>query len=112
VPNTAPQVTIADHTIGTNQWAKVDGWISKTDADGDSITQYQFYDAGAAASSGYFWTLQNAHHAADTYITVAAADLGWTWVRGGQAAGTETMWVRGYDGTSWSAWDAFLLTTG
>jgi hypothetical protein len=109
--NTAPQVTIADHSVGANQWAKVDSWISKTDADGDAITQYQFYDAGVATNSGYFWTPQNAQHPTNTYIAVEAADLGSTWVRGGPAAGAETMWVRGYDGTSWSAWDPFLLTS-
>ena len=43
------------------------------------------------ADSGYFWTPDNAHHAADTAITVAAADLSNVWVRGGAAGGSETM---------------------
>jgi hypothetical protein len=110
-PNTAPQVTAPDQALRVNQWAKVEGWITATDADGDSFTQYQFYDAGAAAGSGYFWTPQNSHHDAHSTITVAAADLGSTWVRGGAATGSETLWVRGFDGTDWSAWDAFTLTT-
>ena len=45
------------------------------------------------------------------YFTVTAADLGTTWVRGGQTVGTEQMWVRGFDGADWSAWDAFTLNT-
>jgi hypothetical protein len=53
----------------------------------------------------------NAHQPAGTAITVAAADLGNVWVRGGQAGGTKTMWVRAFDGTDWGAWDAFALTT-
>ena len=44
-------------------------------------------------------------------ITVAAADLANVWVRGGQAGGTETMWVRAFDGTDWSGWDSFTFTT-
>jgi hypothetical protein len=111
LPNTAPQAAIGNQSVGANQWARVQPWLSVTDADGDAITQYQFYDAGGAASSGYFWTPQNSHHAADSYINVAAADIGSTWVRGGQGAGTETMWVRAFDGTAWSAWDAFSLVT-
>ena len=30
-----------------------------------------------------------------------------TWGR----SGTDVMWVRGYDGTAWSAWDPFFLNT-
>jgi hypothetical protein len=48
---------------------------------------------------------------ADTYITVEATDLASTWVRGGAATGSELMWVRAFDGASWSAWDPFTLTT-
>ena len=30
---------------------------------------------------------------------------------GGAIPGGELMWVRGYDGTAWSAWDPFFLVT-
>ena len=60
---------------------------------------------GADANSGYFWTPGNAHHAANTTIEVAASDLANVWVRGGTSAGSETMWVRAFDGTDWSDWD-------
>jgi hypothetical protein len=88
----------------------VSGWISYSNANGNAATQYQFWDSGAASNSGYFWT-PAAHHAAGTEITVAAADLGNVWVRGGSAGGSETMWVRAFDGTDWSAWDSFSFTT-
>jgi hypothetical protein len=32
-------------------------------------------------------------------------------VRGGEVTGSETMWVRAFDGSDWSAWDAFNFTT-
>ena len=82
----------------TNQWSQIAGWISYSDADGDAATQYQFLDGGTASDSGYFWTPSNYHNPAGTAITVAAADLNNVWIRGGQAAGSEMMWVRAFDG--------------
>ena len=38
--------------------------------------------------------------AANTYITVAAADLDTTWVRGGHVTGAELMLGGAFDGTS------------
>ena len=109
--NTPPVATINDHSLHTNEWSQVTNWISYSDADGNAATQYQFWDSGTASSSGYFWTPDNSHHAADTAITVAASDLNNVWVRGGAAGGSETMWIGAYDGTAWSAWDQFTLTT-
>src|SRR4029079_18008337 len=109
--NQAPVATISDHSLSVNQWSKVDSWLSYSDADSNAATQYQFFDGGTGANSGYFWTPDNAHHNAGENITVAAADLGNVWVRGGATAGNETMWVRAFDGTDWSAWDSFTLKT-
>ncbi len=109
--NTPPVATISDHSLSANQWSKVQGWVSYSDANGNAATQYQFWDGGTAGDSGYFWTPDNAHHAANTAITVAASDLGNVWVRGGQSGGSETMWVRAFDGTDWGAWDQFNLAT-
>ena len=89
----------------------VQGWLSVTDADADAITQYQFWDGGMSATSAYFWTPDNEHQPAGVAITVSAAELGNVWVRGGQAEGAETLWVQAFDGTSWSPWAAFSLTT-
>ena len=109
--NTPPVVTINDHSLHTNEWSQVTNWISYSDAENNAATQYQFRDTGTDASSGYFWTPSNAHWAANTDITVAAADLQSVWIRGGQSSGSETMQVRAFDGTDWSAWDSFTLTT-
>jgi len=95
-----------------DEWSQVNGWISYSDANANPARQYQFWDSGTAASSGYFWTPDDAHHAADTAITVAASDLANVWVRGGETGGSETMWVRAFDGTHWSAWDQFSLLSG
>ncbi|WP_229167206.1 hypothetical protein [Bradyrhizobium altum] len=44
-------------------------------------------------------------------IDVAASDLASVWVQGGTAGGSETMYVRAFDGTAWSNWDSFTLTS-
>ncbi len=109
--NTPPVATIADQSLQTNQWSQVNSWVTYSDAENSAATQYEFWDSGTAADSGYFYTPGNAQHAANTSITVAASDLANVWVRGGQTGGTETMWVRAFDGSDWSAWDSFVFTT-
>ena len=109
--NTAPQALIGDHSVQSNEWVLLKNWLSYSDADNNAATKYQFYDAGMGASSGYFYTPDNPHNPAGSNIDVSASDLNATWIRGGQTAGSETMWVRAFDGTDWSAWDAFTFTT-
>ena len=109
--NSVPVATANDHSVHVNQWVAISGWITSSDADSDAITRYQFWDSGAAATSAYFWTPANAHWAANTTIDVSAADLANVWVRGGTATGSETLWVRAFDGTAWGAWDTFTVTT-
>jgi hypothetical protein len=109
--NVAPKVTADDQSSKVNQWSQVKNWLSASDADGDAVTKYTFWDGGTGSSSGYFWTPSNAHHAAGAEITVDAADLDSVWFRGGQAAGSETLWVRAFDGKDWGAWDSFNFST-
>ena len=44
-------------------------------------------------------------------IPVDAADLGLVTVVGGAEEGTEPLWMRAHDGTDWSVWEMFTLTT-
>ncbi len=111
LPNSAPVAKASDHQLGINEWAKLSDWVSYSDADGDTATQYQFWDGGTGTRSGYIWTPDDAHHAAATAITVLASELDSAWVRGGQSAGSETMWVRAFDGHDWGAWNPFTMTT-
>ena len=54
----------------------------------------------------------NSHWEAGTAIEVAAADLADVWSEGETpAGGSDTMYVRAFDGTSWSNWDNFTLTS-
>jgi hypothetical protein len=109
--NAAPVATINDHSLHVDQWSTVGNWINVSDADSDTVTRYQFWDSGTSATSAYFWTSTNSHWAANTLIDVSASDLANVWVRGGSAVGSETLWVRAFDGNDWGSWDTFTLTT-
>ncbi|CAN7297053.1 hypothetical protein LJR220_001509 [Bradyrhizobium sp. LjRoot220] len=109
--NAKPVVAVADHSLHVNQWTRVGSWMNVSDANSDTITKYQFWDGGTAATSAYFWTPTNSHWAANTTIEVSASDIGNVWIQGGAATGTETLWVRAFDGTEWGDWDTFALTT-
>ena len=111
LPDTKPVATIDDHSLHSNEWSQIAGWINYSNAANNPATQYEFWDDGTGADSGYFWTPDNAHQPANTAIDVAASGLNNVWVRGGQTAGSETMWVRAFDGSNWSDWDPFTLTT-
>src|SRR4051794_39391591 len=99
-----PVVSISDHTLNKDAWAQVKNWLSYSDADGDPAVTYQFWDSGTGADSAYFWTPTNAHVAANTTLEVAASDLADVLLRGGAANGTESMWVRAFDGHNWGNW--------
>ncbi|MGE9009791.1 hypothetical protein ACO2JO_14485 [Leptospira interrogans] len=109
--NSVPVANVNDHSLHVGQWAKIDSWISAVDGDNDTITKYQFWDSGTAATSAYFWTPTNSHWAANTTIEISAADRANVWIQGGSATGSETLWVRAFDGNEWGAWDTFTLTT-
>jgi hypothetical protein len=109
--NKAPEVTTYDQTVGVNEWSQAYWFMDYADPDGDEITQFRFWDGGTGASSGYFSTPDNAHHAAGTAITVDAANLEDVRFVGGEEAGTETLWVQAYDGQTWSKWMPFDITT-
>src|SRR5438552_2937394 len=102
--NTAPVVSVGNHTLVVNRWGQISGWLTYSDANGDPAVQYAFYDGGTGANSAYFWTPDNAHHAASTVFIVNASDLGLVWVKGGASAGSETLEVAAYDGTNWGNW--------
>ena len=105
IPNTAPVATINDHSLHVNEWAQVTDWLSYSDADGNAATKYQFWDSGPARTAATSGRQATPIMRPIPAIDVAASDLANVWVRGGTSAGSETMWVRAFDGTDWSDWD-------
>ncbi|WP_245309240.1 M10 family metallopeptidase C-terminal domain-containing protein [Bradyrhizobium retamae] len=102
--NQAPVVTAADFTATHNQNIAVTGLFSVTDADGDAITKYQFWDSTSDPSSGHF-VVGGVAQGTNQNIDVAAAQLSATSFQSG--SGSDDLWVRAFDGTNWSAWKEF-----
>ena len=109
--NHAPVTTVSDHSLRINAWSKIASWISFTDADNDAALQYQFWNGDASPTAAKFWSPVSGVQPALNTLTVSAADLGNIWVGGATAAGSETMWVRAFDGLDWSNWTPFSVTT-
>jgi hypothetical protein len=109
--NHAPVTTVSDHSLRINDWSKIASWISFTDADNDAALQYQFWNGDASPSAAKFWSPVSGVQPALNTLTVSAADLGNIWIGGATAAGSETMWVRAFDGLDWSNWTPFSVTT-
>jgi hypothetical protein len=106
----APSATTNNNSIGRNQSVLASTLFSVSDADGDAITQYQFWDESVGASTGRF-TLNGVDQVENAAITVAAADLGQLGYRGGNGTGSETLWVRANDGSGWSRWSSWQMST-
>ncbi|MHC2251102.1 autotransporter passenger strand-loop-strand repeat protein [Bradyrhizobium embrapense] len=74
-----------------------------SDADGDPITQYAFWDT---QGNGH-WAINGVVQATNAEIDVAAANLSQVSYVFGPSGSTDTLYVRANDGTAWSSWTAF-----
>src|SRR5215467_13691783 len=108
-PNHAPVVTVADKSATVGQTLSASSLFSVSDADNDTITKYQFFDATTGGGS---FTVNGVTQGYNQVIEVTAAQLAQTSFVVG--AGGDDLYVRAYDGTTWSvatgAWDHFHLT--
>ena len=101
--NHAPVVTTADIIAPAGQSLSPSSLFSVSDADGDAITEYQFWDGTADPSSGHF-VVGGVAQAARTVIDIPASQLGQVSFLAGTA--TDMLQVRAFDGRSWSAADS------
>lgn len=109
--HTGPVVTINHPFAPTGEWSNVGTWVDYADADGHPATLYQFRDSNPAANSAYLSTPDNAHWAANTNVTVAAANHDDVRVHSGGANTSDIMWVRAFDGANWSDWAEIAFRT-
>src|SRR5207244_1623326 len=79
--------------------------FTASDADGDSITQYDLYDNGAG---GGHWLLNGTALANGQIDLVSAAQL--TQVSYQSGAGTDTLYVRASDDLQFGAWQRFMAS--
>ncbi|WP_420971556.1 AIDA repeat-containing protein [Bradyrhizobium sp. B120] len=80
--------------------------FSVSDADGDTITQYAFWDT---QGNGH-WTINGATQPTNAEIDVTAANLSQVSYVFGPSGTADTLFVRANDGTVWGGWTQFTAT--
>jgi hypothetical protein len=109
-PNRPPVVNVTNSNQTVVGKHSITPSFSVTDADGDAITSYRFWDSNTSSSSGYF-TVNGVQQAAGQAIEVAASQLGSVKFVGGTTAGNDSVYVQAYDGKAWSNWTGFNAQT-
>ncbi len=106
--NTPPVVTpvSANLTASTGQSLAASALFTVSDPDGDAIAQYDFWDTGGGG--GHF-LVNGVTQPIDGDIIVSASQLAQTTYQPG--SGTDTLWVKAYDGAQWSTWSAAFAVT-
>ncbi|MEM7058775.1 MAG: CAP domain-containing protein [Pseudomonadota bacterium] len=103
--NAPPIVTVDDQIIGANVWRKLSDVVSLSDADGDAITRYELWDSEGGNN---WWADGGVVDASSGYWT---SDVDNVQFRGDAVAGSQNLWIRGWDGTEAGEWDSFVLET-
>ena len=107
-PNRTPAVTTPSILRRAGQTVALSNMFSVTDADGDTITQYQVWDGNADAQSGHF-EINGAAQATGVAVNVSSSQVAQTGFVAG--AVSDNLWVRAFDGIDWSGWSAFTVTS-
>ncbi len=96
----APVETVANVALSKGQSTiAASSLFTASDADGDTISKYAFWNAGAGG--GHFM-LNGVAQGSGQEIDVSAAQLSQLSYQSG--SGADTLWVRANDGYVWSAW--------
>jgi hypothetical protein len=101
--NTAPVATpVANNTVASNgQIFAPTSLFTATDGDGDTLTQYDFWDNGAGGGT---WLLNGNALNPNQDNIVPAAQLSQVTYRAG--SDTDTLWVRVNDGIAFGQWSS------
>ncbi|TWC00217.1 hemolysin type calcium binding protein [Bradyrhizobium macuxiense] len=99
-----PVVTASGFSLAAGQSREAPGLFSAADPDGASIVTYGLWDTNG---NGH-WVVNGVIQATNAEIDVTAAQLAATTYVGGY--GNDQLWVRAYDGNSWSSWTSFNET--
>jgi Ca2+-binding RTX toxin-like protein len=115
--NHVPVVTAGSITVQKKAVVSATSLFAVSDADGDAIVSYRFYDdnkragtsddGGAFGTSGYF-TVNGVVQAAGQAFDLAAADLGSVQFHTGSNT-SDLLWVTAFDGLEWSPWQSFKV---
>jgi Ca2+-binding RTX toxin-like protein len=105
--NNAPAITINQASLNPGRGTATvaaSSFFSVSDADGDTITQFRFFDGNAG--NGRF-ELSGTPQAELANITISASDLANFSYRTSTTGVGDTLWVQAFDGASWGTWKSF-----
>jgi Ca2+-binding RTX toxin-like protein len=108
--NNAPAISINAANLSPGRataTVAASSFFSVSDADGDAMTQYRFFDG--TSGNGRF-ELNGTPQAELANITVAASDLATFVYRTSVTGAGDTLWVQAFDGISWGTWKSFNVT--
>jgi hypothetical protein len=105
-PDAAPTVTGSNVTAAHGQSFAAASLFTATDADGDTITKYAFWNSG---TGGGHFVFNGVAQGTSQEIDVSAAQLSQLTYQSG--SGADTLWVHANDGILWSNWsNSFTVT--
>jgi hypothetical protein len=107
-PNQAPNLQVSNQSVQTGQSLMPS--FTVTEPDGDPIKYYRFFDGNSSSTSGYF-TVNGVRQNAGQVITVAANQINTVRFVGGSTATTDRVFMAASDGSAWSNWNSFDITT-
>jgi len=104
--NTAPGLTMENQNKSVNEWTRASDVWSFVDAQGDPLVGVELWDSNGSNN----WYADGARvDASSGYVTTSG--LNDIWFQGDPVASAQTLWLRGFDGQDWGAWDDFVLVT-
>ncbi|MCP3416203.1 hypothetical protein NLM16_19090 [Bradyrhizobium brasilense] len=105
--DSAPVTSASDiHATLGQSFVTASSLFTVSDADGDTITQYAFWDT---EGNGH-WAINGATQATNAEIDVSAANLSQVSYVFGPTGSTDSLYVRANDGTLWGGWTKFTAT--
>src|SRR5207302_984495 len=105
--NQAPVTTASDVTAERGVSLDASSLFTVSDAENDTLPAFPTRRSSDLASSGH-WVVNGVAQAANSTIDVAADQLAQTSFLTNY--GSDDLWVRANDGTSWGAWTEFHVT--
>jgi hypothetical protein len=110
IPNAAPEITptSAAQTVLIGDAASAAALFNASDADGDAVAQYEFWDS--TAGGGYF-AVNGVEQGINVAIAVPAADLANAQFVAASTLASDTVWVRASDGQSFGAWKSWTMNS-
>jgi hypothetical protein len=113
ITNQTPTVSVADKTLQPNQLTHFLSLVNYSDPENDTLKAVRIRDDGSANDGSYLSGLNGRYAAGQTHQISIVNSMEYANISlvGGSVAGSETMSMQVFDGTSWSAWDSFTVQT-